>query len=88
MKWTLCKCKKVTYVAHVGHAVDAVRSEIVVYGGEDIVFGAKTSNQWIQYAGTQWNSGILWWAHLSMVQKCQTRGRSGRSMHWMQYAVE
>ena len=66
-------------------AVDAVRSEIVVYGGEDIVFGAKMSNQWMQYAGTQWNSGIWWWGHLSLVQKCQTRGRS---MHWMQYAVE
>ena len=91
MKGTLCKCKKVTYVAHVGHAVDAVdavRSEIVVYGGEDIVFGAKTSNQWMQYAGTQWNSGIWWWGHLSLVQKGQTRGRSGSSMHWMQYAVE
>ena len=24
-------------------------SEIVVYGGGDIVFGAKRSNQWMQY---------------------------------------
>ena len=31
-------------------AVDAVRSGIVVYGGGDIVFGAKMSNQWTQYA--------------------------------------
>ena len=49
---TLCKCKKITYVGHVGHAVDAVRSGIVVYGGGDIVCGAKRSNQrmqWMQY---------------------------------------
>ena len=30
--------------------MDAVCSEIVVYGGGNIVFGAKRSNQWIQYA--------------------------------------
>ena len=60
---TLCKCKKVTYVGHVGHAVDtvcstqwmqyaldAVCSGIVVYGGGDIVFGAKRSNQRTQVA--------------------------------------
>ena len=32
--------------------VDAVRSgrsRIVVYGGRDIVFGAKRSNQWMQW---------------------------------------
>ena len=28
---------------------------IVVYGGGDIVFGVKRSNQWIK-----WNSGIWW----------------------------
>ena len=35
------------------YAVDTVysgHSGIVVYGGGDIVFGAKRSNQWIQYA--------------------------------------
>ena len=32
------------------YTVDAVCSGIVVYGGEDIVFGTKRSNQWIQYA--------------------------------------
>ena len=31
------------------YVVDAVRSGIVVYGGGDIVFGAKWSNQWMQY---------------------------------------
>ena len=33
--------------------MDAVRSGIVVYGGGDIVFGTKRSNQsmqWMQYA--------------------------------------
>ena len=30
-------------------AVDAVCIGLVVYGGEDIVFHAKRSNQWIQW---------------------------------------
>ena len=34
------------------------RSGIVLYGDWDIVFGAKRSNQWMQ-----WNSGIWWWGH-------------------------
>ena len=64
---TLCKCKKVTYVGHVEHvvdavcsgcstqwtqyAVDAVHSGKVVYGGGDIVFGAKgqTRGRSMQY---------------------------------------
>ena len=43
--------------------MDAVCSGIVVYSGGDIVFGAKRSNQWMQYAvrSVQWNSGIWWW---------------------------
>ena len=35
------------------YAVDTVcsgRSRIVVYGGGDIVFDTKRSNQWMQYA--------------------------------------
>ena len=36
----LCKCKKVTYVGHVGHAVDAVCS--------------GCSMQWTQYAVAQY----------------------------------
>ena len=48
--------------------MDAVHSGIVVYGGGDVVFGGKRSNQrmqWMQYAvcSTQWNSGIWWWGH-------------------------
>ena len=31
-------------------AVCSGRSGIVVYGGGDIVFDAKRSNQWMQYA--------------------------------------
>ena len=30
-------------------AVDAVCSGLVVYGGGDIVFDAKRSNQWMQW---------------------------------------
>ena len=43
------------------YAVDTVctgHRRIVVYGGGDIVFGAKRSNQWMQ-----WISGIWWWGH-------------------------
>ena len=41
-------------------AVDAVHSRIVVYGGRDIVFHAKRSNQrtqWMQYAVDAASSG-------------------------------
>ena len=31
------------------YAVDTVHSGIAIYGGGDIVFGAKRSNQWIQW---------------------------------------
>ena len=68
-------------------AVDAVHSRIVVYGGGDIVFGAKRSNQWMQYTAcsVQWNSGIWWCGHCSLVQKGQTRGCS---MQWIQWNSE
>ena len=39
-------------------------SGIVIYGGGDIVFGAKRSNQWMQ-----WNSGIWWWGHCLSCKK-------------------
>ena len=70
--------------SHTVDTVDAVRSgrsRIVVYGGGDIVFGAKRSNQWMQYTvhSVQWNSGIWWWGHCSLVQKGQTSGFSGCS---------
>ena len=53
--------------------VDAVHSGcsgIVVYGGGDIVSGAKRSNQWMQYRVDTVCSGcsgivvyIWWWGH-------------------------
>ena len=42
-------CKKIK-------PVDAVSSGKLVYGGGDIIFGAKRSNQWMQYAV---HSGIV-----------------------------
>ena len=97
MTGTLCKCKKVTYVGHVGHAVDAVCS--------------GHSTQWTQYAvdavhSTQWNSGIWWWGHCLWCKKVKPEDavdavrsgivvyggrdivfgakRSNQWMHWMQ----
>ena len=54
--------------------MDAVRSGIVVCGGGDIVFGAKRSNQWMQYSvdavcSMQLNSGIWWWGHCLWCKK-------------------
>ena len=63
------------------YAVHSVCSGIVVYGGGDILFGAKRSNQWTQYTvdainsgcsitqwmqWIQWDSGI-WWSTASTV---------------------
>ena len=41
-------------------------SGIVVYGGGDIVFGAKRSNQWMQYTVEQW---YMVAGTLSLIQK-------------------
>ena len=41
------------------HTVDAVHSGIVLYSGGDIVFGAKRSNQWIQYTVDAVHSRIV-----------------------------
>ena len=49
-------------------------SGITVYGGGDIVFGAKRSNLWMQ-----WNSGI-WWLGIVFGPK--------RSNQWRQYIVD
>ena len=73
MQWT-------QYIVCSGH------SRIVVYGGGDIVFGAKRSNQWMQWMQytvdavnsgcstqwMQWNNGTL-----SLVQKGKTSECSG-----------
>ena len=50
-----------------GHSGCSRHSEIVVYCSGDIVFGAKTSNQWTQWM--QWNSGIWWWGHCLWYKK-------------------
>ena len=55
--WGHCLwCKKVKPVDSVDavtqwtqYTVDAVHSGIVVYGGGDIVFDTKSSNQWTQW---------------------------------------
>ena len=59
--------------------MDAVHSGILVYGGGDIVFGAKRSNQrtqWMQYTVVYWYMVV---GTLSLVQKGQTSGFSGCS---------
>ena len=79
------------------HAVDTVCSGIVVYGGGDIVFGAK--GQQVDavdtVCSTQWNSCIWWWGHCVWYKKvkpvdavlCGCSQTSGCSGHSMQYAV-
>ena len=41
-------------------AVDAVCSGLVIYGGGDIVFDAKRSNQWIQWMQSHSGHSTLW----------------------------
>ena len=86
------------------YAVDAVHSGhsgIVVYGGGDIVFGAKRSNQWMQWTmshSTQYCSGhSMQWTQYAV--DAVRRGCSGivvygggdivfgakRSNQWMQW---
>ena len=45
----------------------AVHNGIVVYGGGDIVFGAKRSNQWMQCAVEY--GDIWWWGHCLWCKK-------------------
>ena len=81
------------------YAVDAVHSGVVVYGGGDIVFGAKRSNQWMQWMQYAVRSGIVVNGGGDIVfgakrpnqwmQWMQSHsGHSGCSMQWMQYIVE
>ena len=67
-------CKKVTPV----DAVCSGQSGIVIYGGGDIVFGAKRSNQWIQYAVDTICSGIVVYGGWDIVFDTK------RSNQWMQ----
>ena len=62
------------------YAMDAVHSGILVYGGGDIVFGAKRSNQRMQWM--QFNNGIVVYGGEDIVFGAK------RSNQWMQYTVE
>ena len=83
--------------------MDAVCIGLVVYGGGDIVFDAKRSNQWIQWMQsrsghcTQWTQyavdavDIVFDAKTSnqWIQWMQSHsGFSGCSTQWMQYTVD
>ena len=99
--WGHCLwCKKVKPV----DAVDAqytvicsgCSSGIVVYGGGDIVFDTKRSNQWIcsgcshrvdtvhSGCSMQWNNGIVVYGGGDIVFDTK---RSNQWMQWTQYAV-
>ena len=63
----------------------------MVYGGGDIVFDTKRSNQWTQW--TQYTvDAVEWWYMIvgtfSLVQKGQTSGCNECSTQWKQYAVD
>ena len=62
--------------------MDTVRSGIMVYGGRDIFFGAKRSNQRTQYGV---HSGIVVYDGGDIVFGAK---RSNQWMQWTQYAVE
>ena len=77
-------------------AVCSGDSGIVIYGGGDIVFGAKRSNQrmqWMQYAV---RSGIVVYGGGDIVFDSKTsnqwiqcmQSHSGHSTQWTQYAVD
>ena len=61
------------------YTVDAVCSGIVLYGGGDIVFDTKRSNQWKQYVV---RSGIMVYDRGDIVFGAK------RSNQWMQYTVD
>ena len=67
------------------YTVDAVCSGIVVYGGGDIVFDTKRSNQWtewMQYAVDTVCNGIVVYGGEDIVFGAK------RSNQWIQYAVD
>ena len=90
--WGHClSCKKVKPE----DAVDAVCIGLVVYGGGDIVFDAKRSNQWIQWMqshsghSTQWTQyavdtvDIVFDAKTSNQWIQWMQSHSGHSTQWM-----
>ena len=63
-----------------GHSMQYVlRSGIVVYGGRNIVFGAKRSNQWMQYAVNAVRSGMVVYGGGDIVFGAK---RSNQRMQW------
>ena len=58
--------KKVKLTWWMQYAVDAVEY-LMVYGGGDIVFGAK--GQTNGHKQMQWKSGICWWGHCFWCKK-------------------
>ena len=67
------------------YAVRSGHSRIVVYGGGDIVFGAKRSNQRTQWTQYTVCSGIVVYGGGDIVFHAK---RSNQRMQWMQYALE
>ena len=62
-------------------------SGIVVYGGGDIVFGAKRSNQWMQW--TQYAVDAVHSGHnMQWTQYTVDAVHSGHNMQWTQYTVD
>ena len=57
------------WTQYIVDTVDAVHSGVVVYGGGDIVFGVKRSNQWMQWTqshsghSTQWTQWMQYAVH-------------------------
>ena len=79
------------------YAVDTVCSGIVVYAVGDILFGAKRSNQWIQWMQSHSGHRSNQWMEYTM--EAVPRGivvyggrdivfDTKRSNQWMQYAVD
>ena len=63
---------------------------IVVYGGGDIVFGAKRSNQWMQYTVGTVRSGIVVYGGGDIVFGAKRsnqwmQSHSGHSKQWTQW---
>ena len=58
-------------------AVDAVFSRLVVYGGGDVVFGAKSSNQWMQWMQSHSGHSKQWmqWMQYAVDAVCSGHSR-------------
>ena len=74
-------------------AVGSGCSRIVVYDGGDIVFGAKRSNQWIQWMQSHSGHSTQWMQYAVDASRIVVYGGGGiifdtkRSNQWTQYTV-